>query len=190
MTKTVSQIGKEMADREAIRDCLYRYCRGIDQMDGEVLASAYWPGAMDYHTGFTGTVEEFVEWALPRLAVMEQNMHMIGNILIRLDGARPERFSEMYEDLLKEIRTTSPGAMIYASIGPMLSSEDQDAAMAAIQRAVSARLLQGDRQVRTLRFSSQPDTGCDGHPGMITHSQMAKMLEKRIREDMKWQAGH
>lgn len=86
MTRTVSQIRDEMADREAIRDCLYRYSRGIDRMDAEVLSSAYWPGAMDYHTGFTGTVEQFVEWALPRLAAMEQNMHMIGNILIRLEG--------------------------------------------------------------------------------------------------------
>jgi hypothetical protein len=85
---TVAQIREEMADREAIRDCLYRYCRGIDRMDAAVLASAYWPGAMDHHTGFTGTVEQFVEWALPRLAAMEQNMHMIGNILIRLDGDR------------------------------------------------------------------------------------------------------
>lgn len=88
MVKTVSQIRDEMADRESIRDCLYRYCRGIDRMDAGVLRSAYWPGAMDYHTGFTGTVEQFIEWALPRLAAMEQNMHMIGNILIRLDGDR------------------------------------------------------------------------------------------------------
>ena len=86
MTRTVSQIRDEMADREAIRDCLMRYCRGIDRMDPQVLASAYWPGAMDYHTGFTGTVEQFIEWALPRLAAMEQNMHMIGNVLIRIDG--------------------------------------------------------------------------------------------------------
>lgn len=107
-----------------------------------------------------------------------------------LGGARPEQFSEVYEDLLKEIRTTSPDAMIYAAIGPMLSLDDQDAAMAEIQSAVSARLLQGERQVRTLRFSSQPDTGCDGHPGMITHSQMAEILEKKIREDMKWPTGH
>jgi hypothetical protein len=94
MTKTVAQISSEMADREAIRDCLYRYCRGIDRMDAEVLASAYWPGAMDYHTGFTGTVEQFVEWALPRLAAMEQNRHMIGNVLIRLAGdeARVESY--------------------------------------------------------------------------------------------------
>ena len=68
MIRKVSQIRDEMADREAIRDCLFRYCRGIDRMDAETLRSAYWPGAMDYHTGFTGTVEQFIEWALPRLA--------------------------------------------------------------------------------------------------------------------------
>jgi hypothetical protein len=86
MTRTVAQIRDEMADREAIRDCLMRYCRGIDRMDAEVLASAYWPGAMDHHTGFTGTVEQFIAWALPRLAAMEQAMHMIGNVLIRIEG--------------------------------------------------------------------------------------------------------
>src|SRR5262245_60796358 len=87
MTRTVSQIRDEMADREAIRDCLFRYCRGIDRSDADMLRSAYWPGAMDYHTGFNGTVEQFGEWGMPRVAVMEQNMHMIGNILILLDGA-------------------------------------------------------------------------------------------------------
>ena len=86
MVPKVSQIREEMADREAIRDCLFRYCRGIDRMDPELLATAYWPGAMDYHTGFTGTVEQFIEWALPRLAAMEQAMHMIGNIFIRIEG--------------------------------------------------------------------------------------------------------
>ena len=83
---TVTRIREEMADREAIRDCMARYCRGIDRMDAELLRSAYWPGAMDYHTGFTGTVEEFIEWAMPRLAAMEQSVHMTGNCLIRIEG--------------------------------------------------------------------------------------------------------
>lgn len=86
MIRTVSQISEEMADREAIRDCMYRYSRGIDRSDPEMLRSAYWPGAMDYHSGFAGTVEEFIEWAMPRLAEMTDAVHMIGNILIRLDG--------------------------------------------------------------------------------------------------------
>ncbi len=90
MSITVSQVRDEMADREAIRDCLFRYSRGVDRGDADLLRSVYWPGAMDYHTGFTGTGEEFIEWALPRLMEMEQNVHMIGNVFIRLDGDRAE----------------------------------------------------------------------------------------------------
>jgi hypothetical protein len=88
MIKTVSQIKDELADREAIRDCMYRYTRGIDRCDVELLRSAYWPDATDNHTGFTGNREEFIAWAHPRLQSMEQNIHLIGNILIRLDGAK------------------------------------------------------------------------------------------------------
>lgn len=84
----IARIRDEMADREAIRDCMSRYCRGIDRADPELLASAYWPGAMDYHSGFTGSVEEFVDWAMPRLAAMEHSVHMTGQSLIRLEGDR------------------------------------------------------------------------------------------------------
>lgn len=87
MIPKLSQIRAELADREAIRDCLYRYTRAVDRGDAELLRTVYWPGAMDFHTGFTGTGEEFIEWALPRLMAMEQNMHLIGNVLIRLEGA-------------------------------------------------------------------------------------------------------
>jgi len=90
MSITVSQVRDEMADREAIRDCLFRYSRGVDRGDAELLRSVYWPGAIDYHTGFTGTGEEFIEWALPRLMEMEQNVHMIGNVFIRLAGDTAE----------------------------------------------------------------------------------------------------
>ena len=86
MIRKVSQIRDELADREAIRDCLFRYCRGTDRADPDLLRTVYWPGAMDHHTGFEGTGEDFIEWALPRLALLEQKVHMIGNILIDLDG--------------------------------------------------------------------------------------------------------
>ena len=86
MHVTVSQIRDELADREAIRDVLYRYSRGIDRCDMDMLRSAYWPDAIDNHTGFVGDTEEFIAWAQPKLEAMEQNIHMIGNILIRLDG--------------------------------------------------------------------------------------------------------
>ena len=58
---------QEVLDREAIRDCLYRYCRGIDRCDEATLLSAYWPGAIDDHVFFKGPVEKFVKFALPFL---------------------------------------------------------------------------------------------------------------------------
>jgi hypothetical protein len=39
MTRTLSQIRDELADREAIRDCLARYCRGVDRFDADILRS-------------------------------------------------------------------------------------------------------------------------------------------------------
>lgn len=88
MIPTVSQLKEEWADREAIRDCLFRYSRAIDRCDMALLKTAYWPGAIDRHTGFTGTIEEFADWAAPRLRAMPHSVHMLGNILIRLDGAQ------------------------------------------------------------------------------------------------------
>jgi hypothetical protein len=88
MSKTVSQLRDELADREAIRDCLYRYSRAIDRCDMDLLRTVYWPDAIDTHLGFQGNVEQLIAWALPKLRNMDQNMHLIGNILIELDGHR------------------------------------------------------------------------------------------------------
>jgi hypothetical protein len=94
VVKTVSQIQVELADREAIRDCLFRYSRGIDRCDMALLSTAYWPGAIDRHTGFEGTIEAFIAWAEPKLRSMPHSVHMLGNILIQLQGecARVESY--------------------------------------------------------------------------------------------------
>jgi hypothetical protein len=86
MIKTVSQLKDELADREAIRDCLFRYSRAVDRCDMALLRTVYWPGAMDYHSGFSGTAEEFILWAEPGLRAMAHKVHMLGNILIDLNG--------------------------------------------------------------------------------------------------------
>lgn len=90
---------RELLDREAIRDCIYRYCRGIDRCDAETLASAYWPGAIDDHVFWKGTVEEFVPWVMPILRSRSQTKHSISNILIRIDGDRAnvESYFDAYE---------------------------------------------------------------------------------------------
>jgi len=83
---TVSQFRNELADREAIRDCLYRYSRGVDRCDEEMLRSVYWEDAFDDHVLFAGTREELIAWVIPALRAMQQSMHTIGNVLIRIHG--------------------------------------------------------------------------------------------------------
>ena len=87
MTITVSQFRDEWADREAIRDCIWRYARGIDRVDEEMLRSVYWPDATDEHAGmFSGPASEFVDWSMQNLPTMGDTCHLITNLLIRLDG--------------------------------------------------------------------------------------------------------
>jgi hypothetical protein len=92
----VPQFLGELADREAIRDCLYRYSRGADRCDEEMLRSAYWADAFDDHAIFSGSREELIAWVIPTLRAMDQTMHMISNILIRLDGDHADVESYFY----------------------------------------------------------------------------------------------
>lgn len=90
MIRAVSQYQAELADREAIRDCLYLYARAVDRCDAELLREVYWPDAIDHHLDFSGTIADLVAWAIPRIRAMEFGMHLISNILIRIRGANAE----------------------------------------------------------------------------------------------------
>ena len=74
---------QELLDREAIRDCIYRYCRGIDRADEAALRSAYWPDATDCHGAYKGPAEGFIQVALAVFATGPRNIHQVSNILIQ-----------------------------------------------------------------------------------------------------------
>ena len=94
MTTPTSKILNELADREAIRECLYRYSRGVDRLDSDMIRSAYWEDCVDNHMSFRGNAEEFIAWSFPIMGSMDQTMHIIGNILmsIREDTADVESY--------------------------------------------------------------------------------------------------
>lgn len=79
--------GRALADKDAIRECLYRYSRGIDRCDEEALRSAYWPDATDRHGPFQGSAEGFIAWALDKLPASGRMVHLLGNISIELHGS-------------------------------------------------------------------------------------------------------
>ena len=83
---TLSAQITELMDREAIRDSLYRYCRGIDRADEALLRGAYWPDANDSHGPYNGPVDGFIEWAKTIWATGPRNIHTVSNILIEFQS--------------------------------------------------------------------------------------------------------
>jgi hypothetical protein len=97
MTMTI----ETLLARQEIADVLYRYARGIDRLDLDLVRSCYHPDAYDDHGTMKGTVDEFLaaaEGFLPRFAA---TMHFLGNMLIEVDGdvARAETYAVAYHRL-------------------------------------------------------------------------------------------
>src|SRR3954451_21721015 len=79
----------ELEARDAIRDTIYRYCRGEDRCDAELIKSAYHPDAFDAHGGsFSGNAHEFAEFITGAMADAVCNNHYVANVLIELHGER------------------------------------------------------------------------------------------------------
>lgn len=75
-----------IADRQAIHDVILTYCRGIDRLDPELVASCFHEDAVDTHGSFEGTVEEFIAWSFKLLGRYEATMHLVANHLATIDG--------------------------------------------------------------------------------------------------------
>lgn len=90
MTPTPEQL-QSLIDKDAIRDVLYRYCRGVDRRDWELLRSVYFDDAFEDH-GPVGrcSAPEFVDIMKKRVELGKRTIsqHVISNILIDLDGNR------------------------------------------------------------------------------------------------------
>jgi hypothetical protein len=88
-------------DQQEIRDVIYRYCRGIDRCDYELVRSCYHPDATDDHGDFRGGVDDFIAYIRRGLPRFERTMHFIGNVLVETDGAqaRAESYLVAYHHL-------------------------------------------------------------------------------------------
>jgi hypothetical protein len=74
--------------REEIRDCVYRYARGVDRFDRGLVESAFFPDAIIDQGMFVGGPAEFVDWAFALHAEVHlAHQHVIANHLSWSDGA-------------------------------------------------------------------------------------------------------
>ncbi len=87
MSEHFSKSIQELQDREAIRDCLATYCRGVDRLDREALLSVYHDDAIDDHGDYVGPASGFVDWAMNyHTSNQIRTQHALTNHLCELDG--------------------------------------------------------------------------------------------------------
>lgn len=78
---------RDLRDRQAIRDCLHRYTRGIDRHDRALMLSAYHPDAVDQHGVAEGDAATFCDWAIGwHGEAQHSHQHIITNHTVEIDG--------------------------------------------------------------------------------------------------------
>ena len=69
-------------DEHEIKDVIYRYCRGVDRHDLDLVRTCYHGDAQDEHGSFAGNVDEFLLWLESLLVRYTWTMHCVANVLI------------------------------------------------------------------------------------------------------------
>lgn len=85
---------QEYNDREEIRDLSRHYMRGLDRLDMALLGSVFAEDATVDYGFFQGSARDFVDFARQALKDHLANHHMIGQMLIEVDG--DEAVGEIY----------------------------------------------------------------------------------------------
>ena len=82
----VTQV-QELWDKQAIREVIWRYCRGIDRCDLEIMRSTYHPDSIDIHGSFEGTGWGWCEYIVELLPTRwDFTYHTIPNLLIEIEN--------------------------------------------------------------------------------------------------------
>jgi hypothetical protein len=76
-----------VADRQAITDLIYRYCRSMDRIDYELGYSIWHDDAIaDYGSHYQGTGRGFIDHVCEHHRHLLYHSHQISNVLIELRG--------------------------------------------------------------------------------------------------------
>ena len=104
-------------------------------------------------------------------------------------------FTAAWVALLERLRVLAPKAPIFLALGPMLTNTWDAHPMAlrhvawSINDAIAARAAAGDRRVTLIGLKVQDGKlgyGCDYHPSLATHAQMAQHVADTLAEALQW----
>lgn len=81
------RVVQDLADRQAIRDLMITYCRGVDRFDRALLESVYHPDAIDDHGLIVAGPREFAEWVIAFHGQFQhRTQHIVTNHSCEIDG--------------------------------------------------------------------------------------------------------
>jgi hypothetical protein len=88
----------QLAAKDEITGALLRYTRGIDRLDGDLVLSAFHPGAMCVDYGAEPMrIEDFVTYAIPKLGdAYSATQHRVSNVAIEFDEGNRSAICEAY----------------------------------------------------------------------------------------------
>jgi ketosteroid isomerase-like protein len=78
---------QHLADKSALHELVYTYCRAIDRRDFELVRELYHEDAIDDHGDmFCGPRDAYIAWLPGALAQFQTTQHRISNTLFAVDG--------------------------------------------------------------------------------------------------------
>jgi lysophospholipase L1-like esterase len=100
-----------------------------------------------------------------------------------------EQFEQALGALIEHMRAEYPGALILATVGPLLTGADLATARSYIANVVKQRNDAGDDKVQAFELAptnAADGYGCDWHPSLKTHQVMAEALTAKLRAELGW----
>lgn len=90
----MDQALEDLLAKQAIYELSCIYMRGLDRTDAELLHSVFFDDAYCEYGFINSDAKTFIDYAVTALQDHKSNQHMIGNVLIEIDG--DEAFGEVY----------------------------------------------------------------------------------------------
>jgi hypothetical protein len=114
------QASTELLEKQLISEALYRYCRGIDRMDKDLLRRVFLADLRAQYAPdhLARSVEELIDWLWGHHLTFHHHSHQVSNILIELDGDTATSESYLHARLMR--RKVASNVEVYTVMGRYL----------------------------------------------------------------------
>ena len=95
-------------------------------------------------------------------------------------------FCNNYSNFIRQLRGYYPNAMFVCLTSPMADAVLAEFMKKSLTAIVKKANAAGDKKVTSYFFSKQYHNGCDGHPDLADHREIAAELSTFVKKTMNW----